>query len=190
MKIEIKEDSVNAFRFTISGIDAAVANAIRRVAISDIRAFAIDKVTFYENSSAMFDEYIAHRIGLVPIITPKSVGEEDQVLFTLDSQGPKVVYSRELESRDKEIKVANGDIPVIKLDEGQRIRLDATAVPGKPSTHTKFQACLIKYNPLSEDSFEFDVESFGQMPPKQIINNALESIKKEIKSIEKEAKAL
>lgn len=190
MKLEIKEETASSIHFIINDVDAATANALRRAMINGVSTFAIDKVNFYENTSAMFDEYIAHRIGLVPISTPKSHTEDEQVLFTLDAEGPKVVLSKELESRDKEIKVANGDIPLIKLDEGQKIRLDGTAIIGTSVKHTKFQACHVAFENKGKNSFEFNVESFGQMPPRQIVNNALEAIKKEIKAIEKEAKSL
>ena len=83
MKIDILEDKGNVFRFSLKSASNAYANAIRRIATGSVPTFAIDKVTFYENSSSIFDEYIAHRIGLVPITTPlKGYTEKDEVLFT------------------------------------------------------------------------------------------------------------
>ena len=78
----------------------------------------------------MFDEYIAHRIGLVPILTPKGYGETDAIVLSLEIEGPVTVYSKDLKASDKEVTVANENIPLIKLAEGQSIRADCKAVIG------------------------------------------------------------
>lgn len=184
------EESDKLFRFSVAEIGPGEANAIRRASMNSTATFAVEKVTMYENSSALFDEYITHRIALIPIKTPaKGYSEDDNILFTLEAEGPKVVYSSELKSTDKEVKVANEKIPIIKLSEGQRLRLEATAVLGKATNHSKFQPGLITYDKVGE-RYEFYVETFGQMPPRQIINNGLESVRKSLKSLEKEVKGL
>ena len=62
MKVEMLETNSNYMRFKLSGSDYSTANALRRMLINSIDCFAIDRVTFYENNSVMFDEYIAHKI--------------------------------------------------------------------------------------------------------------------------------
>jgi DNA-directed RNA polymerase subunit D len=190
MKIEVLEDKGKVFRFRLTDASNSYANALRRMATSYVKTFAIDKVTFYENTSAMFDEYIAHRIGLIPILTPDGYGDDEEVLFTLDVTGPKTVYSKDFGAADKEVKVANENIPIMKLALDQRLRLDCKAVLGYGNTHAKFQAGLVTYDQKGENEFEFYVESFGQMPPKEIINKAVEAIKEEMKDLEKEVKKL
>ncbi|HUC38995.1 MAG TPA: DNA-directed RNA polymerase subunit D [Candidatus Acidoferrum sp.] len=181
MKIEILEDKGNVFRFVLKDSTNTYANAIRRVAISSVPTFAIDKITFYENSSAIFDEYIAHRIGLVPITTPsKGYTEKDEVLFTLDETGPKTVYSKSLESADKDVCVANENIPIIKLGDEQHVRIEGKARIGEGNNHSKFQPGIVTYDQTAEGTFEFYVESFGQMPPRQIINKAFEVIEEQL----------
>jgi DNA-directed RNA polymerase subunit D len=84
MKIENLEENNKVYKFVLKDATNSYANAIRRASMNYVECFAIDTVTFYENSSAMFDEYIAHRIGLIPIKTPSSgYSSEDEVLFTL-----------------------------------------------------------------------------------------------------------
>jgi len=191
MKIENTIEKGNTMSFTLKDAKSSQANALRRMAINHVKCFAIDTVTFYENSSAMFDEYIAHRIGLIPIKTPSSgYSETDEILFTLEATGPKIVYSNELESKDKEVKVANGAIPIIKLANEQKLRIDCKAVLGNGARHAKFQPGVITYDEEKEGIFNFSVESFGQMPPREIINKALSSIKDELKETEKEAKKI
>ncbi len=191
MKIDILEDNDNNFSFTLKDSSNAFANSVRRIALNGVQTFAIDKITFYENSSAIFDEYISHRIGLVPITTPqKGYSEKDEILFSMEDTGPKTVYSSELKSADKEVMVANDSIPIIKLGEEQRIRIEAKAVLGTALNHAKFQPGLVTYDQKQDGSFDFYVESFGQMPPRQIIIKALDVIEEEIKELDKKLKKL
>jgi DNA-directed RNA polymerase subunit D len=191
MEIKITDESKATMSFTLSKATNAYANALRRTAINSINTFAIDKATFYENTSAMFDEYISHRIGLIPITTPsKGYSETDSILFTLEAEGPKTVYSGELKSAEKDVKVANDNIPIIKLAEGQKIRLECKAMMGIAATHAKFQPGLITYDQKGEGTFEFYVESFGQMPSKEIINKACDIIKEHAKELTKEVKKI
>jgi DNA-directed RNA polymerase subunit D len=190
MKIEVLEDNSKVLRFKLKEVNSSYANALRRAAMGRVKTFAIDKVTFYENTSAMFDEYIAHRIGLIPILTPKGYGEKEEILFTLDATGPKTVYSKDIVASDKEVKVANDSIPVIKLAAEQRLRLEGKAVLGIGAAHAKFQPGLVTYDQTGDMEFSFYVESFGQMPPKEMINKAIEAIREETKDLEKDIKKL
>ncbi len=191
MKLENIEDNGISCKFTLKDADAYYANAIRRAAINHVKCFAIDTVTFYDNTSAIFDEYIAHRIGLIPIKTPLSgYSDEDEVIFTLDATGPKTVYSGELSSRDKDVEVSNDKIPIIKLAAEQKLRVDCKAVMGDGFRHSKFQPGIVTYECPDENTFNFYVETFGQMPPKEIINKAVGAIKDELKEIAKEVKKI
>jgi len=190
MNLRTLEDNAKVFRFELGDVSNSYANALRRAAINSIKTFAIDRVTFYENSSAMFDEYIAHRIGLVPILTPsKGYDEKDEVLFVLDATGPCIVYAKDLETREKEVKIAAPNIPIIKLGRGQRLRLEGKAVMGQALKHAKFQPGIVTYE-QTDKGFEFYVETFGQMPPREIINKACMTIIEEVKDIGKQAKKL
>ena len=189
MKIEVIESTPLFLRFKLSGADLSVANTIRRIAINSVPAFAVDSVTFYENGSSMFDEYIAHRVGLVPLVTPgKGYDEKDEILFTLSAEGPSTIYSKDLKSNDKSVKVANDNIPIMKLAAGQTLRLDGKAIMGTGSKSAKFQAGLASYKVLSDDSYEFYIETFGQMPPAEILSRALSIISDNVKEVYKELK--
>jgi DNA-directed RNA polymerase subunit D len=188
MKLIVLENTPKVFKFRLESSSINFANALRRIAINSIMCFAIDSVTFYENSSSIFDEYIAHRIGLVPILTPNGYGEKDQVLFKAEMEGPKILYSKDLESNEKDVKVANGNIPIIKLAAGQKVRIEGKAVMGTAAKSAKFQAGIVTYKKTGDDTFEFYIESFGQIPAKEIISKALNIIGSEIKEVHKELK--
>ncbi len=186
MKVNIIENLPGVMRLDVSSISYGLANAIRRVAVGEVGCFAVDKVTFYENTSSIFDEYVAHRIGLVPILTPKGYGESDAVVFSLEIEGPVTSYSKDLKTSDKEVKVANENIPLIKLADGQKIRADCKAVIGKGNTSAKFQPGIVTYKAKDDSDFEFYVESFGQIPANEMVKRALDIIISDLKEIHKE----
>jgi len=51
----------------IVGIDAPLANALRRILIAEIPTMAFDKAIIYQNTSILQDEVMAHRLGLIPV---------------------------------------------------------------------------------------------------------------------------
>ncbi|RKP00553.1 hypothetical protein CXG81DRAFT_13100 [Caulochytrium protostelioides] len=53
--------------FDMINVDASIANAFRRIMISEIPTLAIERVYVAENTGVMQDEVLAHRLGLIPI---------------------------------------------------------------------------------------------------------------------------
>jgi DNA-directed RNA polymerase alpha subunit len=66
--------------FSLTGTDVSVANAIRRTMIAEVPTMAIELVTVKENTSALHDEYIAHRLGLIPLVSTRA----DEFQFARD----------------------------------------------------------------------------------------------------------
>lgn len=65
--IKIQDMSDDQVVFEISGVDAPIVNALRRILIADIPTMAIDTVYIHQNTSVIPDEILAHRIGLIPL---------------------------------------------------------------------------------------------------------------------------
>lgn len=53
--------------FDLIGIHPFLANAFRRLMLSDVPSMAIEKVHIYNNTSVIQDEVLAHRLGLIPL---------------------------------------------------------------------------------------------------------------------------
>jgi hypothetical protein len=53
--------------FDLIGVDAPIANALRRIMIAEVPTMAIEKVLLYQNTSVIQDEVLSHRLGLIPI---------------------------------------------------------------------------------------------------------------------------
>src|SRR5271155_100812 len=188
MKLTILETNEESIKFKLSDTNYSFANGLRRAMINEVGTLAIDTVTFYDNSSAMFDEYIAHRIGLIPIVTPKDYDSKDEVVFSLSAEGPGIIYSKDLISTSKGVKVANEKLPIIKLAEGQKLKIDCKAVFKTASKSSKFQPGLVTYKAVDDKDFEFYVETFGQMPSVEIVHRALNIISNNVKEVYKEIK--
>ncbi|MCJ1478448.1 DNA-directed RNA polymerase core subunit rpc40 [Lambiella insularis] len=53
--------------FSLVGIDASIANAFRRILLSEIPTLAAEHVFVHNNTSIVQDEVLSHRLGLVPL---------------------------------------------------------------------------------------------------------------------------
>jgi DNA-directed RNA polymerase subunit D len=188
MKIKILESTENSVKLLMEDTSPSVVNAIRRAMLVDVPKMAIDDVEFhlgpirgaeekeFESITPLFDENIAHRLGLLPIPTDLSnfVRKEEcktckgegcpscTMIYSLNKQGPCTVYSKDLEPvGGKEFKIVDENIPLVKLGPGQALLVYATAVMGTGREHAKWQSVNsigYKYYPNIEiDSKKCDI---------------------------------
>ncbi len=162
----LKKDEQN-IQFIIEGVDVAFANALRRTMLTRLPAMAIDEVLVLDNTSVMYDEMLAHRLGLVPLTTiledynlPDECDCEGkgcslcQCTLTLEKEAEDdemLIYARDLTSQDPKVVPASGDIPLVKLAPHQRVIIEAYARLGRGLENAKFQSVATvsyKYVPL------------------------------------------
>ena len=193
VSIEVIESSEEAVKVKMKGVDRTYANAIRRFAISEVPSMAIDEVVILENSSVMYDELLAHRLGLLPLktdletyILPEQCDcrnplgcSKCRVLLVLDAQArDKVltVYSGNLVSEDKEIIPIADNIPIVKLAPGQKVKLEAYAKLGKGKDHAKWQpvSASVLTETNKENEFDLYIESVGSLAAPTILAKAAE----------------
>ena len=67
LKIKFVKRKDMELEFDIIGVDASVANAFRRILLSEVPSMAFEKVYIYNNTSIIQDEVLAHRLGLIPL---------------------------------------------------------------------------------------------------------------------------
>jgi len=127
-------------------ISEQLANAIRR-SVSEVPTLAIDEVEIYKNDSALYDEVLAHRIGLVPLVTEKSMSGKTKIDLKLVKSGPCTVYSGDLKGN---AEVVHKNIPLTILGEEHKIELVATAILGLGVQHAKYNPGLCFYRHVIE----------------------------------------
>ena len=98
MKLSLDKKHGNRIEFVAKDVSLTLANMIRRYSISRVPVLAIETVTFYDNTTAFWDEYLAHRLGLMPVTTPDKLPEGTEVVFSLDVEGPKTAYASDMAS--------------------------------------------------------------------------------------------
>jgi len=157
MKIDnvTKEKKSGRTLITLKNTTPALVNTLRRAAIDLVPTMAIKDVTFNQNSSAMYDEVLAHRLGLLVLKTdlrgynlPEQCtcnGEgcaKCEVHLSLKTSGPCTVYASDIKSKDPKIKPEYPKTPIVKLLKGQTLEFVATACLGRGKTHVKHAPCL------------------------------------------------
>ncbi|WP_336133302.1 DNA-directed RNA polymerase subunit D [Natronomonas amylolytica] len=138
-EVEFIDRDERSARFLVRGVSPAFANGIRRAMVADVPTLSIDTVRVIENSSVMFDEQIALRLGLIPLSTPDDYEPGDTVTLAIDVEGPDTAYSGDLVSSDDKVQPAEENVPIIELKEGQRLELEADAELGLGRDHAKHQ---------------------------------------------------
>lgn len=177
-EIKFKEATSEYVDFTLSNVDLSLANSLRRVMISEIPTLAIDSVEIEKNTTVLADEFLAHRLGLIPLESLDidklrynrectcdnycnrcSVTLILNVIATEDSS--KSVYSRDLlvvqNEHLKNLKLGNPavspDVPegilICKLRKGQELTVRCIAKKGISKEHAKWDSA-------SAIEFEYD----------------------------------
>tara|TARA_Y100000310_G_scaffold26446_2_gene25228 strand:- start:5622 stop:6359 length:738 start_codon:yes stop_codon:yes gene_type:complete len=151
MKFKMAEDKLKVVLET----NEALANAIRR-SCNDIPVIAIDEVEIHKNDSALYDEMLAHRLGLIPLEAGKKLEEykegdkpsaKNQAQLTLKLKGPCMAYSGDFKG---ELKPIYDKMPIVILDKDQELELIAFARLGKGNKHAKHSPGLVYYRHVSE----------------------------------------
>jgi len=197
-------------------MDISIANAIRRSA-NYIPILAVDSLEISKNDSALYDEIIAHRVGLIPLVNEKlklpqecDCGKEDgcgkcSIKLKLSASGPATVYSDELSPKNSVVY----KMPIALLDKDQELEFVAIAKMGLGIQHAKHSPGMIFYRYTEdlekEDDESFNklvekskksgekeltvfIESWGQIPAKEIFTDSVDVLNKEIKELVKSVK--
>ena len=186
-----------------SSIPNSLANALRRAVINEVPTMAVEEVLIIENSSAMPNEILAHRISLIPFKSdidnynlPEECGcgsklgcEKCVVRYVLRVEAGDdtiTVYSRDMVPEDPNTKVApvSGDFPIVMLAPNQRVELELYIRVGKGRKHAKWQSGVATL--YEEDGRKYlYVESFGFLPARRMVKEALKIVKNKIENMER-----
>ena len=173
MKVKLRKNEQFFAQVEFEDVNYSFVNSIRRSLVSMVPCLAIHEVDFhmgslgayvdeesgeekeYESISAMFNEIVAHRIGMLPIPTDEKTVEafgesisddskQPDIMYSLHKQGPCTVYSGDLEpvNGDTALVIPETSVPIVKLAEGQAILVYAKAKMGTAKQHAKWQTVV------------------------------------------------
>jgi len=171
----------------IKGLNYQYVNSLRRYMIDEVPTLAIENVEFKQNSSLLYDEIVAHRLGLIVLsndLKSYELPSEDyrstddlpakcKLTLTMKAKGPGMVYASDIKSKDPKIKPVFPKTPIVKLLKDQELSFIATAVMGQGKAHSKWSPGLFtyKFNPeitINNKSSKFD--EFKEKFPEQIFD--------------------
>jgi len=165
MKTKILSDKEDKLILNISNVDFETVNSVRRACMNIVPTIAIEDVEIAENNSALYDEILAHRLGLIPLKTDlKTYVKSDEckckgagcarctVEFSLNKAGPCTVYAKDLISSDNKVVPVYPDMIIDKLFDHQEIKLVAKAKLNNADYHTKHSPCnaYYRFEPIVE----------------------------------------
>jgi DNA-directed RNA polymerase subunit D len=211
IKITNKSNEKISFK---TDMPISLANAIRR-SVNYIPSLAVDSLEISKNDSALYDEIISHRVGLIPLVNEKlklakecDCGKEEgcskcSIKLKLSASGPCVVYSDQMTPKGSVLY----KMPITILDNEQELEFVAIAKVGQGIEHAKFSPGIIYYR-YSEDiekeandedfkkmieeskkndekELEVFVESWGQMSAKQMFIESIDILNEEIRELVK-----
>lgn len=198
-------------------MNISLANAIRR-SVNKIPILAVDSLEISKNDSALYDEIVSHRVGLIPLKNEKlkpaaecDCGKEEgcskcSLKLKLSATGPGMIYAEKLNPKDS---VVYPGIPITFLNKEQELEFVATAKVGVGADHAKFSPGLLYYyfegdNPKDNDEnfrklveetkkdkskpLIINIEAWGQISPKEIFNDSIKVINEELKDLLKSLK--
>jgi DNA-directed RNA polymerase subunit D len=158
MKVHVLKKKGDTLVFVLEGATPAFANALRRIMISEVPTLAIEWVDFHINDSVLFDEMVAHRLGLIPLtFDPRKFNLKEEckckgkgcplceAAFALEKKGPAIVHSGDLKSLNRAVKPTSPSFPIVELLKNQNIKFDARAQLGTGRQHAKWQAANASY---------------------------------------------
>ena len=205
MKFTELKSTENELHLKFENTTEEFMNILRRSASYNLDTFAIEDVYFTSNNSVMYDELIAHRLGLLVIKADPAIKDLDdpKIEFKLHKKGPHTVRAKDIEIIGKGVEFVNPHAPIIMLSKNQELEFHAVAKLGKGKEHMKWSPGNIYYfhypknakgtESLEElrqmidsqkidkfkkdlDNFIFVIESWGQMTPKEILSQALAEV--------------
>lgn len=143
--IDIKVKHISKFnsKIVINKLSCSIANSLRRIMISEVPTLSIDLVSIEINTSIINDEFLSHRLGLIPLKSDcakkmkytrececENYCQKCSSIFNLNLKSRNqdmVVYSTHLENLEK-----NGDFlgyPVFPIhDSGSECGFSANSI--------------------------------------------------------------
>lgn len=150
----------------------ALPNALRRALMNDVETYAPNEILIHANTSSQTDEYIAHRIGLIPFVRTDAPLSEMSLHVT-----GRLASTRDL-TGDGFRPVH--ETPIVRLIEEQTLHIDIRFAKGTAVTHTKHsQIGPVAYSKTGDETV-ISFETINETCPLDYALAALNSLTQRI----------
>ena len=173
-----------------------IVNSIRRIIIDEVPTFAIEDVEIIKNETPLYDETLAHRLGLIPLTTNlKDYNKRSEcscggvgcslceVTLTLQTDSNGYVYSGELKTDDPQIAPVDTNIPITKVYSEKGVEIKAKAILGCGREHAKWSPAHVYMKENEKDSIDMIMELHGQLSGKDTFNAAINVLSSKIEEV-------
>ena len=150
----------------------SIANAIRRSLISDIYTYCPEQIHIRTNTSCQTDEYIAHRIGLIPFICENDEEFSEDKICSINVQD-RTMTTDDIVGHFK----PSYKLDIMKLINGQKFDADIYFKKGSGADHAKFSpVSSVGYEILDGGLIKLRFESINSENPIIHLQKSLQSI--------------
>jgi DNA-directed RNA polymerase alpha subunit len=188
MRVKILVDNADYLEFSVDNMDTTMANSLRRIMIADIPTWAIEKVQIYKNTTVLPDEFISHRLGLIPLTSsPDIVIDTDSIEFSFNMKAKEDTieeWTSDLLEPNSIITPAIDGIPIVKACKGQELNFNAIAVKGTGADHSKWSpvTTTTHFKVIGKNKILFKVYTVGSMDPKEIVKSSINILIEKLKN--------
>lgn len=178
--IDLNEEYIS---FRMSNTTLSIANSLRKIMISEVPTMAIDLVDVITNTTAINDDFLAHRLGMIPLTSSVVDKFEFSSECNCEDYCPKcsvelmvsargmtsdilTVSSKDVISRNQDVspiydvKHPSG-ITFARIKKDQEITMRCIARKGIGKEHSK-------WSPVTAVSFEYDPDYLYEEIKKEV----------------------
>ena len=205
-KIDVILFDNTKLEFTIKDVDISIMNSLRRICLAEVPTIAFDKFVIKRNDSVLHNEFLEHRLELIPIVSnnidniydirdekvcdnSEQLEEKCEIRYKLKEKckGEILnVYSTDIkkEVRDTDILPIDNKILIVKLTKGQELDCELIARKGIAKEHSKWQAVSIATCYEEENKVIFNIETLKSLKPENVLLKAIDILINKLKNIE------
>lgn len=175
----MKEDVIGAKRrelkISVRDVPLCLMSALRRCVMRDVQTLGVQSVRIIENHTNFWDEYVAHRIALLPyegspsVVTLHIIGTQDVA---------HSVYSDAITGRDAKCAVTMA--PIITLLKDQSVHLQATLTMASGKQHARFMPGLCWLTEEEGDVTTLHIEARDGVDAIETLRDALSAVRRVI----------
>jgi len=195
--IKIETNDSNYCEILIRNISLRQISKLRKILISQIQTMAIEFIEVEQNSSALPDETIIHRLCLLPIhcinienfVHMNDCECEDEAgcnkcsipfLLNVTGKGKNkyMVTSDHIEFSQKSLEIVASRIPIFFLRNGESVIIRGKVQKCTGSVHFKWSPVTnaVVFYQVKDHSYRLSFEGIGQLKNEIIIKKAIDML--------------